>query len=587
MITHTYARRASTRCTRPTPIRHSIRLASGQARYPTRPSSRRYLAATAATAAAALAVISFTQWNLGIRLLRPAFAEEPESDPTPRFEAERRKAKSKEDNRNLISSQHLQVQKSWENPGVYAWGANSCRVADPSSDEKFVKTPRWIESFKGILLRDLKLSRQFGAAIDQQGNLLQWGTGYSADCRKPEVTLKGKNLRSLTLSRDRIIALGNDGAVYSIPSSQDEQLTGLKPQESSWIPFLSSSARISYRKLEPKDLAWGEKVTDIAGGLEHVLILTSKGRLFSAAAGSQDFPRHGQMGVPGLTWATRPAGSYDTVHAVSTLNGFHITNIAAGDYHSLAADKEGRVFSFGDNSLGQLGMDYNSDSSIVDVPSLLPIQQLYAGTSQVPKVTGVSAGGSNSYFNIDAIRVASPNDDQNALRRLGNVTSDTWSCGQGIWGNLGNGRWTHVQSTPVKIPSLSGLFEYDEVNNRTVPIRLSRFSVGQTHSAAVMDNITYVHAHDKSSENDTNWGADIVFFGNNESYQLGTGKRNNVSNPIYIQPLDSEAEKGYRGKEPHRFQITPKKKVKVNGRNVELEQRIECGRGVTAVYSGV
>jgi len=318
-----------------------------------------------------------------------------------------------------------------------------------------------------------------------------------------------------------------------------------------------------------------------------VLLLTSKGRLYSAAAGSQDFPRHGQMGVPGLTWATRPPGSYDQCHAVTTLHGFHIAKIAAGDYHSLAADKDGRVFSFGDNSLGQLGIDYSADYSIVDVPSLLPIQSLYAGTSQVPKVTNVAAGGSNSYFTIDATRVASPNDDQVALRRQGNVTADTWSCGQGIWGNLGNGRWTHVQSTPTKIPSLSGLFEYDEVNNKTVPIRLARFSVGQTHSAAVMDNITYVDAHGKTSENDTNWGADIVFFGNNEFYQLGTGKRNNVSNPVYLQPLDSTSEKAYREKEQHRFQITPLKKVKINGKWVELEQRIECGRAVTAVYSGV
>jgi hypothetical protein len=29
------------------------------------------------------------------------------------------------------------------------------------------------------------------------------------------------------------------------------------------------------------------------------------------------------------------------------------------------------------------------------------------------------------------------------------------------------------------------------------------------------------------------------------------------------------------------------KKIKFGGRNVSVEQRIECGRGVTAVYSGV
>ena len=51
-----------------------------------------------------------------------------EAVPAPaevKFEESRKKASSKEENRDLISSQHLQVKKSWENPGVYAWGSNS------------------------------------------------------------------------------------------------------------------------------------------------------------------------------------------------------------------------------------------------------------------------------------------------------------------------------------------------------------------------------------------------------------------------------------------------------------------------------
>jgi alpha-tubulin suppressor-like RCC1 family protein len=555
------------------------RHASGKA--PIQPKNGQNARYTAGAVAATLTVAA-------AYLIRPVDAEEALSDPTPIFETARRKAKSKEDNRDLISSQHLQVKKSWENPGVYAWGSNSGRVAAPDSDEKFVKTPQRISSFDGVLLRDVKLDRMFGVAIDQKGDLLQWGVGFSPDCRRPVPTLKGKNLRSLTVSRDRIIALGDNGTVYSIPVSQDDQQTGPKPSESSsWLPFYSWSSPISYRTLNPPDLTWNEKPTAVSGGLEHVLLLTSKGRLFSAAAGSQDFPRHGQLGIPGLTWQTRPSGSYDQLHEVKTLTGFQITNIAAGDYHSLASDKEGRVFAFGDNSLGQLGLDYSSDTSIVDVPSLLPITKLYSGTSQNPKVTSVAAGGANSYFTIDATRVATPSDDDTSLRRLGNVSADTWSCGQGIWGNLANSRFTHVQSTPVKIPSLSGLYEYDERAKKTIPIRLSRFSVGQTHAAAVMDNVTYLSADHKSGDNDTNWGADIVFFGNNEFFQLGTGKRNNISTPIYLAPLDSVAEKEFRGKEQHRFQITPLKRVKVNGRSVDLEQRVECGRSVTAVYSGV
>lgn len=501
-----------------------------------------------------------------------------------KFEEPRKKATSREENRGLISSQHLQVKKSWENPGVYAFGSNSGLVAAPDSDEINIKTPRRIPYFDGKLIRDIKLDRNFGAAITENGDLLQWGTGFSTTTRDPTPTLRGKDLVKLAISRDRIIALSSGGQVYSIPAAQADQVSGPKPLESSFFPFWKSRSRISYRTIHPSNLPWGEKVSDISSGLEHCLLLTSKGRIFSAASGSEDFPSRGQLGVPGLTWTTRPQGPYDQPHEISTLKGFEIVKIAAGDYHSLAVDKAGRVFAFGDNTLGQLGFDYNAESPTIDAPSLLPIDKLYKGTNILPRVTNVAAGGVNSFFTVDATRIAGQGEED--PRGLGRVTADTWSCGQGIWGGLGNGRWTHVQGTPTKIKALSGLFEYDEVKNTVIPIRLAHLSVGATHMSAVMNNVTYLGANDRSSENDTNWGADVLWWGGNEFYQLGTGKRNNVSNPVYIAPLDVEADKEKGRREEHRFQITPRKKIRFNGRNVSVEQRIECGRGVTAVYSG-
>jgi alpha-tubulin suppressor-like RCC1 family protein len=499
----------------------------------------------------------------------------------------KKKSASKEENRDLISSQHLQVKKSWENPGVYAWGSNTGKVAAPDSNEAYVKTPRRIPYFNDVLLRDIKLDRNFGAAVTDNGDLVQWGKGYSEENAQPTVTLKGKDLKSIAISRDRIIGLSRNGSVYSIPVSQMDQEMGSKPSEASWIPFWNSRSNISYRILRPKNLSFNEKVTEINGGLEHVLLLTNAGRVFSAASGTEDFPSRGQLGVPGVTWLTRPEGPYDMCHEITTLKGFEIAKVASGDHHSLALDKEGRVFSFGDNSCGQLGFDYSSESPFIDAPSLLPIQKLYNGTNQKPKVTSISAGGANSFFTVDATRVAGPGEDPTAARGLGRVTSDTWSCGQGIKGALGNGRWTHLQGTPTKIPSLSGLFEYDETKNQVIPIRMARISVGSSHASAVMDNVTYLNASEKGTENDTNWGADVLWWGGNEYYQLGTGKRNNVANPTYIRPLDMAAETQAGRREEHRFHITPRHTVRVQGRKVSMEQRIECGRNVTAVYSGV
>lgn len=287
--------------------------------------------------------------------MREVHAEEPPQEKAEvqelEFEKARRKAVSAEDNRNIISSQHLQVLKSWENPGVYAWGSNNGRVVAPDSQESFVKTPRRISFFDGKLLRDIKLDRTFAAAIDEKGDLLQWGTAFSKEITQPTPTLRGKNLKSLAISRDRIIALSSSGDVYSIPVSQEEQRTGPKPTSSSWIPFWNSTSNVSYRVRTPPDLSWNERVTQVSSGLEHALMLTSTGRVFSFASGTQDYPRKGQLGIPGLTWESRPAGAFDTPHEITTLKGFPVQHIATGDFHSLVSDASGRAFAFGDVSI--------------------------------------------------------------------------------------------------------------------------------------------------------------------------------------------------------------------------------------------
>jgi alpha-tubulin suppressor-like RCC1 family protein len=511
------------------------------------------------------------------------------------IEQPRRPAVSTEDNRELISSQHVQVKQSWENPGVWLWGSNKDGVAAPDSKERYIKSPRRLRFFDGVLLRDIKLNKDFAAAIDEKGDLLQWGKAFSPTCKEPTPTLKGKNLVSCALSRDRIIALSKSGAVYSIPASQEEQKTGPKPTSSSWIPFFSSSDDISYRIRTPSGLHLNEKVTTIASGLEHALLLTSAGRVFSFASGTQDFPRRGQLGVPGLTWENRPEGAFDLPHEIPALKGIHISKIAAGDYHSLVSDAAGRCFTFGDNSAGQLGFDFNAEQLSIDEPCPLFTGKLYPGGSRRVSVTDVFAGGNTSFLTIEADKPGASLLDPSSIR------ADTWAFGFGLTGQLGNGRWVHNQNTPVKIPALSGLTEYDEKTSRVVPIKVAYISAGATHAAAVLDNVASVDVSGNSkrhSQNDINWGQDVLFWGNNEFYQIGSGKRNNVSAPTYIQALDQKAElarassvlaSGIQNAEHqwHRLQITPKQKVKVGGRTVNMEQRVECGRGVTAVYSAV
>ncbi|KZZ92168.1 rRNA processing protein [Moelleriella libera RCEF 2490] len=525
--------------------------------------------------------------------------EEPAepSKARPKFEKPRKQPSSKEENRDLISSAHLQVKNSWENPGVYAWGSNSGKVIDPEANDKYIKLPRRISFFNDQLLRDLKLTQSFGAAVNERGDLIQWGLGFSKENPAPLATLKGRDLIKIEVSTDRIIALSRSGDVYSVPSSRDDLEGGSKENHpgGSWWSLWNSAGKetIHFRNLTPSSLVWGEKVTDISSGLEHCLLLTSKGRVFTAASSATAYPSKGQMGIAGLSWETRPAGPYDQPQEIKALQGFEAKAVATGDYHSVILDKLGRVFTFGDNTFGQLGFESDGGLSFATTPLMVSVDKLYASTGMVPKVTTVAAGGANTFFTVDAeaptdasqIRAMVPG------KRMPRTVSDLWVCGQGVMGTLGTGKWTHVSAGPTKVKSLSSLFEFDEKTNKNVPIKLKDLSIGSTHCAAVMDNVTKTDVSGQGSENDTNWGADILFWGGNEHFQLGTGKRTNLNTPSYIGPLDGgigDADKGRKG-EVHRLCLTPKHTVRIGeggkGRKVTLEQKVSCGKYVTGVYS--
>ncbi|KAG5934282.1 hypothetical protein E4U60_003967 [Claviceps pazoutovae] len=517
-----------------------------------------------------------------------------------KFEKTRQQSATVEDNRDILSSQHLQVKSSWEHPGVYAWGSNAGRVVDPSSSDRYVKLPRRIKDFDNQLLRDMKLTENFGAAIDETGDLVQWGLGFFKDDPTPSTTLKGKDLVKIQVSTDRIISLARNGEVYSVPCSKDDLSGGAKTdrQSSIWTLWKSGvKEAVSFRTLTPDGLARGEKVTDISSGLEHCLILTSKGRVFTAASSSQSFPSKGQMGIAGLTWDNRPKGPYDQPHELKFLQGCEVKAIAAGDNHSVILDKLGRIFTFGDNLWGQLGCETDVRSTYITTPLRVSVDKLYTNTGVVPKVTNIAAGGANTFFTVDAEPSTTFGESQAIIpvKRMPGKISDLWVCGQGIMGTLGTSKWTHVSRKPTKVKALSSLFEFDESTKKNMPIKLKALSIGSTHCAAVMDNVTKTNASISSSasENETNWGADVLFWGGNEHYQLGTGKRSNLNTPTYIGPLDGgsgDAAKG-RSAEMHRLCLTPKETVRIGeggkGRKVTLEQKVECGKYVTAVYSAV
>lgn len=341
----------------------------------------------------------------------------------------------------------------------------------------------------------------------------------------------------------------------------------------------------------------GVRISDISAGLDHLLILTSAGRVYAGAA-SYHYPDKGQLGIMGLTWDTRPKDRpYDTLFPVVTSANLRINQIATGDYHSVLLDSKGGVWTFGDNSYGQLGFDYIPDASIRDAPTEMPLQSLYPSGIAV-NCTQIAAGGTNSFYMVDTVEL-----------KDGRVAADVWASGKGLWGELGNGKWTHVQGKPTKIKVLSGLIECkptaqvpkilytnqspdDDTTNQVRPIRVAYIAPGAHHFAAIIDNKTNTRS---TANHEAFSGRDILWWGNNEHFQLGNGRRNNINVPSYIPRLDAtdrlQAELAVENQQialTDRLQVTPRQKTTLgDGRKAEVEQKAIAGRGVSGVYTKV
>ena len=357
-----------------------------------------------------------------------------------------------------------------------------------------IKSPRKLSVFDGRALRDVVIGRDSAAAIDEEGNLVQWGTGYWGDAenQKFETTLASKDLVRVGMTRSQIVALSKSGQVYVFPQSRKDQNALPKVKESGW--FTSSLSKIAYTLVD------SEKISSFATGDNHALLLGNSGTVYSLATGAEGND-YGQMGIVGLV------PSFGKAHKV--FEG--ASHVAVGQRHSMILDKSGHVWTFGSNSCGQLCERCSEDNLSRATPTEVDIRGMYPRHTP-NKCTSIAAGGLTSYITMQ--RQIAP----------GNNRFDVWSFGSGLYGQLGNAWFLQLQSSPTKVKSISGLAEFNEEIGRTEPIEIKYLSVGQAHCLAVMNNASTASFG----------GHDALIWGYNQAYQLGSGKRNNQATPTFM-----------------------------------------------------
>ncbi len=332
------------------------------------------------------------------------------------------------------------------------------------------------------------------------GSVWAWGQNDGGQLGNGSMSTVGQNptevigindVTSASAGGYHSMALRNDGTVWGWGDNSDGQVgidTGFAPV------------------LQPLQVPGLSNVSAISAGGTHSLALRNDGTVWAWGANWS-----GQVGA-GPTSVTSPV-------QVPSLSG--ILAVGAGYDFSVALRNDGTVWTWGENGTGQLGNDSTMASSPdpVQVANLNGVVAIGAGDMHCLAVRddgSVWSWGNNSYgqlgigpasgipvrrpnrvLNLSAVLAVSPRGYHSlALKRDG--TAWSWGSNQGM-GLLGAGSQDGVNPTPAEIPGLNSV---------------TSISAGGTHSLARRSD------------------GSVWTWGDNDLGQLGVGAAKKIDSPL-------------------------------------------------------
>lgn len=502
---------------------------------------------------------------------------------------------------------------------LLVWGSNRSHIISPgASDAAQIRTPAAASFLQDVALRDLAVHATHAVCVDGRGDVYQWGDGFfgsdHASGGTPVLTLRGKNITKVQVTESRVFALSASGKVYVVPARAARQDVALAQSSAPWWGtgwLWGEETGVRHAEIVPaQKLAWGERITSIAAGSDHLLALTSSGRTFVHPV-TKNANTHGQLGFrkfdipdPSSTTAVSrldveltpraiadpyakssryardpspsaaaptallPIDADDTAlrfsdrfFEVPALRDVRVVQIAAGARSSFVRIDTGRVLGWGANDYGQIGLGGNVTLDTITVPTEVV---LWRGTPSGTRTRCIdlNVGGDLAFFTVERV-------DGTAIRNV-----EVLSCGNGQYGGLGNALFSNAQSVPVRTRAVSGLLEYSEKTNNLQPIVPHAVSVSHDgHVLLALD--TYARAGPGGG------GMDLLAWGTNYDYQVGNGKRASIAVPA---TLGSDGGDDRIMLQKQRATVVRDLQGRVWGRSVDVEQIAIAGYGNSLVY---
>ena len=262
---------------------------------------------------------------------------------------------------------------------IISFGNNSHNETALDKTDK-ITTPHIVYKLKNEIINYIYAGWQHNIVITNNGEIFSFGHNQFCQCGLPNPNKMQENIKdpinlsiinndiraiSASCGNEHTLILSKDHTVYSFGNNEEGVLG---------IEIKDNNNKNDLKEYKFNKINFGEytnKIIEISSGTVHNLALTYDGKIFSWGSS-----QGGQLGLTFQTLETLPG--FKNNYYISTPihipinkkeintnnenNEINIIKISCGEAHSLALSSEGKVYSWGFGSNGQLGLGFCEDS---------------------------------------------------------------------------------------------------------------------------------------------------------------------------------------------------------------------------------
>ncbi|KDP29458.1 hypothetical protein JCGZ_19287 [Jatropha curcas] len=227
---------------------------------------------------------------------------------------------------------------------VYSWGwGDFGRLGHGNCSDLF--TPQPIKALHGLKIKQIACGDSHCLAVTVEGQVQSWGRnqngqlglGTTEDSLVPQRigALQGIPIKMVAAGAEHTAAVTEDGELYGWGWGRYGNL-GLGDRMDRLVP-------------EKVSLTHGEKMVMVACGWRHTISVSSSGGLYTYG-----WSKYGQLGHGDFADHLIP-------HQLEALRDSFISQVSGGWRHTMAVTSDGKLYGWGWNKFGQIGVGDNVD----------------------------------------------------------------------------------------------------------------------------------------------------------------------------------------------------------------------------------